>query len=134
MRRIPRAEDSAVDDYPGEVVAEGDRPQWVEQQQTYHAVEDAEHRVRVLAALLELSQGDLAASRDQLVKFRQREQRHRKRLAKKAERIRRLRAQLKQGEPHDDEVHGPHGSPEAGPTGLRSLTGLLRPGRSRRRD
>jgi SAM-dependent methyltransferase len=58
LRRVPRGTDATVEDYPGEIVAEGERPEWVEQQASWHRTETMQDRITTLETLLELSQGD----------------------------------------------------------------------------
>ncbi len=85
LRRVPRGTDATVEDYPGEVVAEGERPEWVEQQATWHRTDTLQDRIDVLETLLELSQSDHAEAEAQVEK--QQEQ-----LAKLRRRLRRSQA------------------------------------------
>ena len=91
LRRIPRGSDATVEDYPGEVVAEGERPEWVEQQASWHRADTLQDRITTLEGLLELSQGNHQLAERRLARLEQKTQ---KQLEQQEEKLAGLRRQL----------------------------------------
>ena len=109
LRRIPRSADATVEDYPGEVVAEGERPEWVEQQASWHRVDNLEHRVATLENLL-------ARAKRRSAKLAAKLERRDERLAKLRQRLEASKAAAGRPKPHAGDEPG---------LGASSLTGRL---------
>jgi SAM-dependent methyltransferase len=95
LRRIPRGTDATVADYAGEVVAEGDRPEWVEQQASWHQAETLRERITTLESLLELEQADHSLAERRLTVLGKKTK---KQLEKRDEKLAALRRRLERSE------------------------------------
>ena len=91
LRRIPRGTDATVEDHPGEVVAEGERPEWVEQQASWHRVDTLQDRIATLETLLKLSESDQKAAERRAAILEAK-------VDKRDERLAKLRKQLERSE------------------------------------
>ncbi len=91
LRRIPRGADATVETYPGEVVAEGERPEWVEQQASWHRADTLQERIGTLESLLELTQADLQLAERRLANSKSK-------IGRRDAKLARLRKRLKRSE------------------------------------
>ncbi len=109
LRRIPRGTDATVEDHPGEVVAEGERPEWVEQQASWHRTDTMQQRIATLETLLELAQAGQGTAERRLVKL---EARSDAQAEKQNEKLARLRRQLERSKAKVARLEAARQSPE----------------------
>ncbi|WP_051246326.1 methyltransferase domain-containing protein [Nocardioides halotolerans] len=111
LRRIPRGADATVEDLPGEIVAEGDRPEWVEQQASWHRTDTLEDRISTLEALLEHAQASQALAERRLEQLRVKVDRDKD---KQRQKVARLRSELKAATSTIAELREQQAAPEPG--------------------
>ena len=95
LRRIPRGVDATVEDYPGEVVAEGERPEWVEQQASWHRTDTLQDRITTLELFLEQAQARQTRAERRLARLAAKSE---KQIEKHQEKLARLRKRLERSE------------------------------------